>query len=120
MLLSYTEPRTDSQGGVRVAYGPLIGRWSAPRTISGPGGSPSKRLRVRAPVAPTDCAPPLSLGATSKRVRRGLPIASGDAEVVAERFADDRGGGFVVALGAGAQRVTEIGIETDRFDAGGC
>ena len=36
VLLGYTKPRVDSQGGVRVAYGPLIGRWSAPQTISGP------------------------------------------------------------------------------------
>ncbi len=35
VLLGYTKPRIDSPGGVRVAYGPLIGRWSAPQTISG-------------------------------------------------------------------------------------
>lgn len=35
VLLGYTKPRIDSLGGLRVAYGPLIGRWSAPRTISG-------------------------------------------------------------------------------------
>ena len=35
VLLRYTKPRIDSPGGLRVAYGPLIGRWSAPRTISG-------------------------------------------------------------------------------------
>ena len=35
VLLGYTNPRVDSPGGLRVAYGPLIGRWSAPQTISG-------------------------------------------------------------------------------------
>lgn len=35
ILLEYTKPRVDSPGGVRVAYGPLIGRWPAPQTISG-------------------------------------------------------------------------------------
>src|SRR5579862_2031045 len=36
VLLQYVKPGIDSPGGVRVAYGPLIGRWSAPQTISGP------------------------------------------------------------------------------------
>jgi hypothetical protein len=35
VLLEYAKPGIDSPGGVRVAYGPLIGRWSAPQTISG-------------------------------------------------------------------------------------
>ncbi len=35
VLLGYATPRIDSPGGVRVAYGPLIGRWSAPQSISG-------------------------------------------------------------------------------------
>lgn len=35
VLLEYTKPRVDSPGGVRVAYGPLIGRWSVPQTLSG-------------------------------------------------------------------------------------
>lgn len=33
--MDYAKPRIDSLGGLRVAYGPLIGRWSAPQTISG-------------------------------------------------------------------------------------
>ena len=36
VLLGYAKPGIDSEGGVRVAYGPLIGRWAAPQTISGP------------------------------------------------------------------------------------
>ncbi len=35
VLLEYAKPRVDSPGGLRVAYGPLTGRWSAPQTISG-------------------------------------------------------------------------------------
>jgi len=36
VLLQYDKLGIDSPGGVRAAYGPLIGSWSAPRTISGP------------------------------------------------------------------------------------
>jgi len=35
VLLGYTTPRVSSQGGLRVAYGPPIGNWSAQQTISG-------------------------------------------------------------------------------------
>ncbi len=35
VLLEYAKPRIDSRGGLRVAYGPLIGRWSKSQTISG-------------------------------------------------------------------------------------
>lgn len=38
VLLAYSKPGIDSQGGLRVAYGPLIGRWAAPQTISGRWG----------------------------------------------------------------------------------
>jgi hypothetical protein len=35
VLLEYLKPGMNSPGGVRAAYGPLTGRWSAARTIGG-------------------------------------------------------------------------------------
>jgi hypothetical protein len=35
VLLDYVKPHIDSRGGLRIAYGPLSGRWSEPQTISG-------------------------------------------------------------------------------------
>src|SRR5918992_4808742 len=46
------------------------------------------------------------------------PSGSACLEVVAERFADHRGRGLLITLGALRERAPELWVETNRLDAG--